>query len=118
MLMALVLGNRNVSDVKVWKILCKRFFAYYRMNILSWYGYEKYRPVKKPIIVNNPDLLIAIISAMKQAGMFGDCSCEKLAEGVGHVFELGYAPSTLLQRIKGEGMEYYTEVADFFEKIK
>lgn len=47
-----------------------------------------------------------------------DCSCEKLAEGMGHVFELGYASSTGLQRKRGKGMEYYTEVAYFFEKIK
>lgn len=118
MLMAFVLGSSSVSGIKVWKVLRKRFFAYYRIKILSWYGYENYRPVKKPIVVGDSGLIIEFFSVMKQRGKLGDCSYEELAEALLHVFDLKYAPATVILRMKGEGVEYYTQVADFFDKIK
>lgn len=119
MLVAYMLGTQKMKELATWKLLRTSFMEHYRKDILGWYGYERENMLPdKRIRVEDPQLVVRIFAALKQAGIFGETSHVELSHALIRMFRIRYSPSTLLNELKKEKKEDFKGVLELLSVLK
>ncbi len=100
MLVALMLGDSGVKKKAAWQKLRKRFYAFYRKEILAYFDFLPEPVVAGRIGVNDPDALYASMAALMNQGVFLKCSYNKLAENLLLIFSLKGTLPTISHKLK------------------
>ena len=106
MLLAWLLGEPAIKQYATWEVLRKRFNKHHRDDILEYCEIDACRLLIERIVVNEPDLFIAYISAMLRCGIL-DGTYEHVADHIDLVFRTGKEINTICNHLSDADDVYF-----------
>lgn len=107
-LLILLMSDEEVLKKKVWVELSHSFFRKYRKQIFTFCGYGKNKYGIEQIKVNTDyrNLFLDCIGCMLRNEIITGCSSSKMAKIIHELFDIGYARSTILNKLKDENPDF------------
>ena len=116
MLLAWLLGEPAIKQHTTWEVLRKRFNKHHRDDILEYCEIDACRLLIERIVVNDPDLFIAYISAMLRCKII-DGTYENTADRIDLVFRTGREISTICNHLS-EAEDVYFDICEAVRETK
>lgn len=113
---AIFLRESDDIDSKLWKKFSKQFFHYYRITILSYFGYDQGNYYLPRCKLNYPDFFVTVMFEMHKIGIF-DCEIKQLAEMLHSAFYFTQKSETIRNWFY-ERISDYDEVLTFFSAFE
>ncbi|WP_455640358.1 hypothetical protein [Parabacteroides sp.] len=110
------LKKKEILEKKSWRIFAKQFFAYYREQILVYYGYQPQDAGRPLVQVKDKYLFLAMMAAFGKTGKIDD-SQKALSEVLYDGFDLGLEISTI-RKLLSEILSEYSKLFDYIAKFK
>ena len=110
------LRKKEILEKRSWRIFAKQFFAYYRVQILVYYGYQSQEAGRPLVKVNDKYLFLAVMAALCKTGKIDD-SQKALSEVLYAGFGLGLEVSTIQKQLS-EILSEYGRLFDYIANFK
>lgn len=115
-LLAWFLGEPAIKRYATWEVLRERFNKHYRNDILEYCEIDACRLLIERIVVNEPDLFIAYISAMHRCGIL-EGTYENVADHIDLVFRTGKEINTICNHLS-DANDVYFDICEAVRETK
>lgn len=110
------LRKKEILEKRSWRIFAKQFFAFYKEQIVVFYGYQPQDAARPLVHVKDKYLFLAVMAAMCKTGKIDD-SQNALSHVLYAGFDLGLEESTIRKHLS-EILSEYGRLFDYIAKFK